>query len=164
MLHVASALNANNDHKPLITVFKTASSHNTLNGVATSNNVTIGLYLLLRSCRVNSQINVDVVKCWIWKRGKKGFKSKVRLLIAKNKNKCLTSEMFDSKHFWMYNQLNSAPRAPTHNIKPRERITSAVAHPKPAVINLLWPLPGIRDKTTANPNKSAISMVHLRNS
>lgn len=72
--------------------------------------------------------------------------------------------MLDSKHFWMYIQLNSAPRAPTHSVRPRERITSAVAHPKPAVINLLWPLPGIRDKTTANPNKSAISMVHRKNS
>lgn len=64
----------------------------------------------------------------------------------------------------MYNQLNSAPRAPTHNIKPRDKITSAVAHPKPAVISLLCPLPGIRDKTNARPNKSAMSMVHLRNS
>lgn len=76
----------------------------------------------------------------------------------------LTNEIFDSKHFWMYNQLNSAPRAPTHSINPRERMTSAVAQPKPAVMSLLCPLPGMRDNTNAKPSKSAISMVHRRNS
>lgn len=64
----------------------------------------------------------------------------------------------------MYSQLNSAPRAPTHSMSPRVRITSAVAHPKPAVISLLCPLPGIRDSTTHKPTKSAMSMVHFKNS
>lgn len=68
ILHVISALNASNVHNPLMAIFKTASNHKTLNGVAISNNVTIGLYLLFRSWRVNSQINVAVVKCWIWKK------------------------------------------------------------------------------------------------
>lgn len=72
--------------------------------------------------------------------------------------------MFDSRHFWMYIQLNSAPRAPIQSIKPRDKITSAVAHPNPAVINLLCPLPGIRDRTIDRPTKSAKSTLHLINS
>lgn len=63
ILHVTNALNANKVQSPLMTIFKIASSHSTLNGVAINNNVTIGLYLALRSWRVKSHINVDVVKC-----------------------------------------------------------------------------------------------------
>lgn len=58
-----------------------------------------------------------------------------------------TKEILESKHFWMYSQLNSAPRAPTQSIRPLDKITSAVAQPNPAVISLLCPLPGIRDNT-----------------
>lgn len=65
MEHVINALNAKSVHKPLITVFSNISSQSNLNGVAIKSNVTIGLNLMLRSCRVNSHNNVAVVKCWI---------------------------------------------------------------------------------------------------
>lgn len=64
----------------------------------------------------------------------------------------------------MYSQLNSAPRAPNQSKSPRDRITSADAQPRPAVISLLCPLPGMRDKTTDNPSRSATSTLLLRNS
>lgn len=73
ILDVANALNANVVQMPLMTKRNTASSHRVLYGVAISNSETIGLYLLSKSWRVNSQSSVAVVKCWIWmeKRNKK---------------------------------------------------------------------------------------------
>lgn len=163
ILQVANAFNANVVHIPVIKNRITASNHKFLYGVATNKSVTIGLNFLSKSCRVNSQSNVAVVKCWIC-----NVQIIVKVIQFYFKKThvlhCLTKAMFDSKHFWMYSQLNSAPRAPTHNKSPRDNITSAAAHPKPAVISLLCPLPGIRDRTTVKPKRSAISTLDLRSS
>lgn len=124
-----------------------------------SNSVTTGLNDLVKSWRENNHNNVAVVRCWICH----VHSVKINRFVKLN-SVYLTREMFDSKHFWMYIQLNSAPLAPTHNINPRDSITSAAAHPKPALINLLWPLPGMRDKTNAIPSRSKMSTLQRRNS
>lgn len=74
--------------------------------------VTIGLKLFFKSCRDHNQIKVAVIIFW-------------------------TREIFDSRHFCIYFQSNSAPRAPTQRSSALERITSAVAQPMPAVKTLL---------------------------
>ena len=43
-------------------------------------------------------------------------------------------------------------------------ISSAVAHPIPAIMNFSWPLPAILDMIRCKPTKSAKSTVHFRNS
>lgn len=72
--------------------------------------------------------------------------------------------MFDSRHFWMYFQSNSAPLAPNQSNNALDNITSAVAQPIPAVRTLQWPLPGMPLSTTYRPTKSAKSTVAFRNS
>ena len=63
----------------------------------------------------------------------------------------------------MYIQENSVPRA-AHNVNPREKSVSAAAQANPAVINLLWDLPGILESTKAKPMRSMRSADDLRNS
>ena len=43
-------------------------------------------------------------------------------------------------------------------------MSSAVAHPIPAIINFSWPFPAILDMTRCKPTKSAKSTVHFNNS
>lgn len=64
----------------------------------------------------------------------------------------------------MYFQSNSEPLAPTHKRRNLVKITSAPAHPIPAVKTLAWPFPGMLLKTKYIPTKSAKSIEDLRNS
>ena len=91
MADVINALIARDSHGPADNKYKAPSSHSPLNDVIISSALTIGTNFFSISCLEKSHNNVVVVKCW-------------------------TKRIFDSRHFWMYIQENSEPRAKNANV------------------------------------------------
>lgn len=60
---VVNALKLSDSHGPVAKTFKIPSNQSALYAVATRRTVTTGTNVLFKSCLVNNQINVDVVKC-----------------------------------------------------------------------------------------------------
>lgn len=139
MKRVVTALMSSDDQGPASNKETNKSNINGLYTVNSSMLITSGTKLFFKSCRDHSQTNVAVVIC-------------------------CTRDIFDSKHFWIYFQSNSAPRAPTHRSRNLVKRTSAPAQPIPAVKTLACPFPGIPFRTTNNPTRSAKSIEYFQNS
>ncbi len=67
-------------------------------------------------------------------------------------------------HLIQLNALGSILNPTQQMVSHLVMISSAVAQPIPAIINLSWPLPAILDMTRCRPTRSARSTVHFKNS